>query len=52
METLHQNYAFGKPKEQVDIDGRLSASTTVAHRQSPDAPVGQQFLKSPDPEKP
>ena len=52
METLLHHYAFGKPKEQLDIDARLTGQTVVVHQQLPDAPVVQPVLKSPVPEKP
>jgi hypothetical protein len=49
---LLHHYAFGKPKEQLDVDARLTGNTTIVHRQLPDAPVVQPVLKSPDPEEP
>lgn len=51
METLLHHYAFGKPKEQLDIDGRFTANTTVVHVQLPDAPMVPPVLKSPDAEE-
>jgi hypothetical protein len=52
METLLHHYAFGKPKEQMDLDARLSGHTTIVMQQLPDAPVIQPLLRSPDPEEP
>jgi hypothetical protein len=52
MELLLHHYAFGKPKEQLDVDARLTGHTTIVMQQLPDAPVVQPVLKSPDPEKP
>jgi hypothetical protein len=52
METLLHHYAFGKPKEQLDLDARFTGNTTIVMQQLPDAPVVQPVLKSPDPEEP
>jgi hypothetical protein len=52
METLLHHYAFGKPKEQMDVDARLSGHTTIVMQQLPDALVVHPVLKSPEPEEP
>jgi hypothetical protein len=39
METLLQDYAFGKPKEQIELDARLSGNTVVVMQQLADTPA-------------
>ena len=35
METLLAHYGYGKPKEQLEIEGTLSVATTVIHEHRP-----------------